>query len=136
VRERPKQQPRLKWPGADKSVAEVGESYAQQEINFPTPLNENMLCAECLNIKGDFKYDPPVGRVLSAGTHTLNAYFNPRDTTKCLFGVIQSSITVRKARVVLAWTPEEPTLFFGAPLGLRQLNAKTVDDVEGSFVYR
>ncbi len=47
------------------------------------------------NVPGTFTYSPPAGTILTAGTHTLTATFNPADTTNYTSGgTVSTQITV------------------------------------------
>ncbi len=88
-------------------------------------------------IAGTFSYNPALGTVLSAGTHTLTATFTPSDTTDYSTPApITTNLTVQ-AIPVLAWTPTSP-IVYGTALSPAQFNATATysgNPVAGTFSY-
>jgi CSLREA domain-containing protein len=88
-------------------------------------------------VAGTFSYNPALGTVLSAGTHTLTATFTPSDTTDYSTPApITTNLTVQ-AIPVLAWTPTSP-IVYGTALSPAQFNATATysgNPVAGTFSY-
>src|ERR1700722_828942 len=87
------------------------------------------------SVPGSFKYSPPAGTVLAAGTQQLTAVFSPSDATD------YASATVHTSLVVGAGTGTAPTITWNTPaaiaygtaLSSAQLNARA--NVPGTFTY-
>ncbi len=86
-------------------------------------------------VPGTFAYDPVIGTVLTAGTHTLSVTFTPTDTvrdydpsTECR----SVSITVSKATPTVTWAAPAG-ITYGTALSAAQLNA--TGSVPGVLTY-
>jgi hypothetical protein len=88
-------------------------------------------------VAGIFSYNPALGTVLSAGTHTLTATFTPSDTTDYSTPApITTNITIQAIPIV-AWSPSSP-IVYGTALSSAQLNATATyngNPVAGTFSY-
>jgi hypothetical protein len=99
-------------------------------IDYGTPLTATQLHATATS-PGTFTYDPPLGTVLTAGTHTLTAHFTSSDNT-IADGTATVDLVVRKLTPSLTWS-DPAGITYGALLGAAQLNATA--SVPGTFTY-
>jgi CSLREA domain-containing protein len=120
--------PALAWSSPSPIVSGTALSAAQ--LNATASYNGTA-------VAGTFSYNPALGTVLSAGTHTLTATFTPSDTTDYSTPApITTNLTVQ-AIPVLAWTPTSP-IVYGTPLSPAQFNATATysgNPVAGAFSY-
>jgi hypothetical protein len=74
-------------------------------------------------IRGEFRYSPPIGELLDAGTHSLRVCFIPMDSTR--FPLIEQSVSliVNKIKPVLRWMPHLGEIEMGQELSDAQLCA-------------
>jgi len=100
-------------------------------ITYPTPLSSAQLNATA-NVPGAFVYTPAAGKILTAGTQTLNVKFTPTDTTDYATATATQKLTVNKAVSVITW-PTPAAITYPTPLSSAQLNATA--SVPGTFVY-
>jgi MinD-like ATPase involved in chromosome partitioning or flagellar assembly len=113
-----KSTPTIAWP-------------APQPISCDTPLSEVQLNATA-SVPGKFEYSPEIGKVLTAGEHSLAVVFTPNDDRSYGSTKATVAITVEKLKPAIEWpTPEK--LRCGSKLGSKQLNAKA--SAAGTFVY-
>lgn len=100
-------------------------------IGCDAPLSEVQLNATA-SVPGKFEYSPELGKVLTAGEHSLTVVFTPADERSYSSTKATVSITVEKLKPTIEWpTPEK--MKCGAKLGPKQLNAKA--SVAGTFVF-
>ena len=102
-----------------------------QPIEYGTALSEQQLNAAA-NGPGSFTYMPPVGSMLSAGTHSITVQFAPDDTSNFFATEASVSLVVKKATPKILWSTPE-AIISGNPLSVAQLNAKA--SVPGKFAY-
>ncbi len=100
-------------------------------ITCDTPLSEVQLNATA-SVPGKFEYSPAIGKVLTAGEHSLAAVFTPADDRSYAANKATVSISVEKLKPGIDW-PIPEKIKCGAKLGPKQLNAKAT--VAGTFVY-
>ncbi len=100
-------------------------------ITCDTPLGEVQLNATA-SVPGKFEYSPAIGKVLTAGEHSLAAVFTPADDRSYAATEATVSISVEKLKPGIDW-PIPEKIKCGAKLGPKQLNAKAT--VAGTFVY-
>ena len=101
-------------------------------ITYGTGLGSSQLNATS-NVPGSFSYSPSIGRVLSAGVHTLSATFTPTDIQDYASGTqIQTTIQVNQAAPVLSWS-SPAAVSYGTPLTSTQLDATA--NIPGGFAY-
>jgi Flp pilus assembly CpaE family ATPase len=100
-------------------------------IAYGTALSAAQLNATA-SVPGKFVYIPPVGAVLSAGTHTPSVIFTPTDSTN--YTAVQAAVplTVTKSASIINWPAPAP-IAYGTALSAEQLNATA--SVPGRFVY-
>lgn len=106
------------------------------DIDYPAPLTGAQLNATALDpdsgdpVSGDFAYTPGVGKILTAGSHTLRVVFTPNNTAYYAIAKAQNSISVTGippgTTPSVSWSPEGP-IPYGTPLGPEQLNALVTD---------
>jgi hypothetical protein len=86
-------------------------------IYYGTPLGATQLDATA-SAPGTFAYTPPAGTILPVGIDTLNAVFNPTDTTSYTTANASTTITVLQdtTQTMLTATPNPATL--GSPVTL------------------
>ena len=101
------------------------------QIAYGTPLSASQLNASA-SVPGTLLYSPPIGSVLTAGSHTLTATFTPADLVDYSAATASVSITVTPSASVLTW-PTPATIVYGTALGSGQLNASS--SVPGTFNY-
>jgi hypothetical protein len=104
---------------------------APAAITYGTPLSGTQLNATA-NVLGTFVYTPPVGTVLTAGTHTLSVEFIPTDPADHTIATATTSIIVNKATPTVTWSGPA-AISYGTPLSGTQLNATA--NVLGTFTY-
>ena len=104
---------------------------APASIGYGTPLSATQLNAQA-EIPGTFMYTPPVGTILTGGTHELQVLFTPTDAANYESRSVSVSIEVRPVPALLVWNDPAP-LEYGKPLGSAQLNASAI--VPGTFTY-
>jgi RHS repeat-associated protein len=83
------------------------------------------------NVPGSFAYSVAVGAVLSNGSYTLTATFNPTDTTDYTTATKSVNLLVASSPTI-TW-PAPASISYGTALGAAQLNATA--NVPGSFTY-
>lgn len=101
-------------------------------IAYGTALSATQLNASA-SVPGKFAYDPALGEVLAAGTHTLTATFTPIDATDYAPVQTTASLTVAKAKPTMITWPEPAPIAHGVALSAAQLNATS--SLPGKFVY-
>jgi len=111
---------------------------APAAIPYGTALSATQLDATA-SVPGAFAYNPSLGAVLSAGSHTLSVTFTPTDITDYTTAAAGVTLTVSQATPQIAWTPTA-LIAVGAPLGPGQLNATATapggtTELAGSFLY-
>ncbi len=94
---------------------------APSAITYGTALSATQLNATS-SVPGAFVYNPALGTVLAAGTHTLGVTFTPTDTTDYQGSTASVSIKVNKAAPAIIW-PAPASIAYGTPLGTSQLDA-------------
>ena len=100
-------------------------------ISCDMPLGEVQLNATA-TVPGKFEYSPAIGKILTAGEHSLTAVFTPADDRSYAATKATVSISVEKLKPGIDW-PIPEKIKCGAKLGPKQLNAKAT--VAGTFVY-
>jgi hypothetical protein len=112
------------------------------DIDYGTPLSEEMLQANCIDSKtsvpvpGVYRYSPLMGSILDAGEHTITVSFAPNDAS--IYSVLEKSrtITVRKLVPKINWDIPEDTVFVGVELTDDVLDACLEDQsIDGTFFY-
>jgi Flp pilus assembly CpaE family ATPase len=111
--------PSVTWPAPAPIV--YGTALSANELNATSP------------VPGRFTYTPEMGKVLSAGTHTLAVTFTPIDTTDYAVVHLSAQLTVTKAEQITITWPAPAAIPHGAALSAAELNAAA--PVPGSFVY-
>jgi len=106
-----------------------------EHITYGTPLSDAQLNAYCAeSIECTISYSHPIGTILDAGFHNLEAVLVPSNVHKYLHSTAQVRLIVDQLPVSLHW--EEPqSMLVGTPLSSAQLNATCLDEVEGQFFY-
>ena len=104
---------------------------APEDIVYGTPLSALQLQVGS-SVPGTFAFEPAVGTVLGAGTHTLGVTFTPDDQANYIVATASVTLVVAKASPTLEWTTPA-SLTYGTPLGASQLNATA--SVPGTFEY-
>ncbi|MGA2848675.1 MAG: FG-GAP-like repeat-containing protein [Terracidiphilus sp.] len=100
-------------------------------IAYGTPLTAAQFDATS-SVPGSFTYTPPLGTILTAGTHTLTAVFTPSDSTDYAPTTTTVSITINRANPSLAWTTPA-AITYGTALGAAQLDA--IPSTPGALTY-
>jgi Flp pilus assembly CpaE family ATPase len=110
--------PNIKWPAP--SPIRCGDRLTDAQLNATA------------SVPGTFEYNPGLGELLPAGTHTLSAVFMPADSEK--HGIAQATVSleVATATSTIDWSNPAP-IICGTPLGRMQLNATA--SVPGIFDY-
>jgi len=104
---------------------------APAAISYGTALNATQLNATA-SVPGTFAYNPPMGAILSAGSHTLSVIFNPTDSTDYTTTSGSVQLTVNQATPPISWaTPAAIT--YNTTLSATQLDATA--SVPGTFAY-
>jgi len=104
---------------------------APSAIAYGTALSATQLDATAF-VPGTFAYNPALGTVLTAGTHTLGVTFTPTDSTDYQGATASVSIQVSQATPTITWT--NPTAIgYGTALGATQLDATA--STAGTFTY-
>ena len=110
---------------------------APAAITYGTVLSATQLNATA-SVPGAFAYNPSLGAVLSAGSHTLSVTFTPADTTDYTAAAASVMLAVNQATPRITWAPAA-LLAVGAPLGPGQLDATATapggTELAGSFLY-
>jgi hypothetical protein len=104
---------------------------APSAITYGTALSATQLDATA-SVPGTFAYNPALGTVLTAGTHTLGVTFTPTDTTDYQSSTGSTTIKVNQATPTIIW-PTPAAIAYGTPLGTTQLNATA--STPGTFTY-
>ena len=114
---------------------------APTTISFGTALSGTQLDATATfngtAVAGTFSYNPAVGTVLAAGSHTLGVTFTPTDTTDFTVATGSVSITVGQATPTITWATLA-AISFGTALSGTQLDATATFNgtaVAGTFSY-
>jgi hypothetical protein len=107
-------------------------------ISYGTALSAAQLNATA-NVPGVFTYNPSLGIVLSAGTHTLSVTFTPTDATDYSTATASVTLVVIQATPLISWAPAAP-IAVGMALGSSQLNATatapgSTTKLAGSFLF-
>ncbi len=110
--------PEIAWPEPD-------------PIPCGTPLSGIQLNATA-SVAGKFAYSHSAGELLAAGTHSLAVTFTPKDSANYAAAQASVSITVTKAKPVIAWPTPDP-ITYGTRLSAAQLSATA--SVPGKFIY-
>ena len=110
--------PEIAWPEPD-------------SISCGTPLSDVQLNATA-SVPGKFAYSHSPGDLLAAGTHSLAVTFTPKDSANYAAAQASVSITVAKAKPVIAWPTPDP-ITYGTRLSAAQLRATA--SVPGKFIY-
>ncbi len=102
------------------------------DITYGTALSTTQLDATA-SVPGAFKYNPPAGTVLHAGTgQSLSVNFTPTDAADYTNASATVTINVEEATPTIAWS--NPTdITYGTPLSATQLDATA--SVAGAFTY-
>ncbi len=104
---------------------------APKAILYGVALSQAQLDASS-KTAGSFVYNPPLGKVLTAGPHELSVTFNPTDATDYASTAANVTLTVNKATPEIAWeTPK--AIAYGAALGGAELDATS--KIAGTFAY-
>jgi sugar lactone lactonase YvrE len=82
-------------------------------ITYGTALSGTQLNAGA-SVPGTFVYNPAVGTVLTAGSHTLNVTFTPTDTTD--YTTATTTVTLTIAKAVLTVTAGSAPMTYGGTL--------------------
>lgn len=100
-------------------------------IVYGTALSSAQLNASS-NTAGSFAYSPALGKVLTAGSHTLTVTFTPTDTTDYKNATATVKLTVVQATPAISWAApaDIPT---GTALSATQLDASST--VAGTLTY-
>ena len=110
--------PSIKWP-------------TPASIRSGEPLSATQLNASS-SVQGTFEYNPGLGEVLPAGTHTLSVVFMPADSDKHAIAQASVQLEVGIATPVITWTKPDP-IPYGTAIGSAQLNASST--APGTFTY-
>jgi RHS repeat-associated protein len=100
-------------------------------IIYGTALGSSQLNASSTT-PGTFIYSPTAGTVLTAGTESVTATFQPTDAGNYAPVVLSRQITVNQASPVITWNAPA-SITYGTALSATQLNAAA--SVPGSFSY-
>lgn len=79
-------------------------------ITYGTKLSDAQLNAKA-SVPGTFAYNPPLGTLLDAGSHTITATFTPNDTAHYVVRSLSSRIVVRKAATTTTLRFSEPVTY-------------------------
>ena len=91
-------------------------------ITYGTSLSGTQLDATA-NTSGSFTYTPPLGTLLTAGSHTLSVAFTSSNPDYNNLGTASVTLVVNKANSpAIAWSTPAP-ITYGTPLSSAQLNA-------------
>jgi hypothetical protein len=104
---------------------------APAAITYGDALGNDQLNATRTAGDGALSYDPPAGRVLGAGTHTLKV--TAAETSNFNATSKEVSITVNKAEQAISWSDPD-SITYDTPLGAAQLNA-TRTKGDGALTY-
>jgi Flp pilus assembly CpaE family ATPase len=110
--------PNIKWPAP--SPIQCGDKLTDAQLNATA------------SVPGTFEYNPGLGEMLPAGTHTLSAVFMPADSEKHAIAQATVSLEVAMATPTIEWSNPAP-IIRGTPLSTTQLNATA--SVSGTFDY-
>jgi lysophospholipase L1-like esterase len=107
-------------------------------IVYGTALSSVQLDAST-TVPGTFTYNPSLGKLLSAGSHTLSVNFVPTDSASYKSSTASTALTVTQATPQIEWAPAGP-FAAGMPLGTAQLDASAMapggtSPLPGTFVY-
>lgn len=102
-----------------------------EPIDYGVVLSASQLNASA-NIPGTYTYNPILGTVLHAGTHTLDVHFTPQDLLNYSSIAAQVNLVVGQRASALTWNIPSP-ITYGTALSSTQLNATA--SVPGSFTY-
>jgi hypothetical protein len=100
-------------------------------INYGTPLSATQLDATA-SVPGTFTYNPPLGTVLTAGTHQMTANFTPADGVDYKGSSAAVSITVNQVGSSIVWG-NPASITYGTALSATQLDA--TGSVPGVITY-
>ena len=96
-------------------------------INYGVRLSATQLNATAVYnnnpVSGSYAYSPSLGKLLTAGKHTLNVTFTPDDATDFTKASGSVEITVNQDTPVINW-PRPAPITYGTALSAAQLNAK------------
>jgi Flp pilus assembly CpaE family ATPase len=104
---------------------------APAPISYGAPLSAAQ-CNASASIPGKYSYQPALGEVLPAGSHTLSVSFTPADAEGFSSAQATVSLTVTKATPTVAWAAPA-AIAYGTALSAAQLNATA--SVPGKFTY-
>ena len=114
----PQSVPTISWP-------------TPASIHYGTELSATQLDAAA-GVQGTYSYNPPLGTVLTAGTHTLAVAFHPTDTTDYAPATATVKLQVIQATPIITW-PTPASIPYGTALSGTQLDATA--NVQGAFAY-
>ena len=100
-------------------------------ITYGTALSATQLDATG-SVPGTFTYNPPLGTILTAGTHSLTANFVPTDSVDYKSATDAVSIAVSQATPTVTWGAPA-SIAYGTALTATQLDATA--SVPGTFTY-
>ena len=111
---------------------------APAAVSYGTTLSALQLNATA-SLPGSFSYNPPLGTLLEAGSHTLSATFTPADAANYAAVATSATLLVDPVTPVLTWPAPAP-IPLGTALSAAQLNAVATAPgsstvLDGTYLY-